>query len=310
MNAKILIQFLVIVFVLALSPMAFAQTIPEASTQLPPKMAACLRACMASGTAPAATPTCNGLSDADRAKIAQLAKDVAWLKSQIATHTAQIAALKKRIDGLDAKDTEHDAKLEQLRKDLDGLLKVVEGLEKSHRLLLETVVAADIKLGADIVQLQRDMKALDQRVSDLEGRSVKFGPRVGLLVLPAIDGSTYTGMPVVARLVLPLGNERTWLAFDGGASFSGSSSPVGAYGRAGVGYDFHPNWYVTGGVSTLWAGYNDKLKAQAAYIPFDGGIGFRYGVFDASVNVLAGPKFGNGGTSLAIGGVGMLGLTF
>lgn len=310
MNAKILIQFLVTAFVLALAPMASAQTIPETSTQLPPKMAACLRACMASGAAPAATPTCNGLSDADHAKIAQLAKDVAWLKGQIALHSTQIAALKKRIDGLDEKDAAHDEKLAGLRKDLDGLLKTVESLEAAYKLLLQYIVAADVKLGGDILQLQGDMKALNQRVSDLEGRSVKFGPRVGLLVLPAIDGSTYTGMPVVARLVLPLGNKRTWLAFDGGASFSGSSSPVGAYGRAGVGYDFHPNWYVTGGVSTLWAGYDDKLKAKAAYIPLDGGLGFRYGVFDASVNVLAGPKFGNGGTSLAIGGAGMLGLTF
>lgn len=310
MNAKTLIQFLVTAVALTLSSVSFAQTIPEASTQLPPKMAACLRACMAGQPAAPTTPSCTNLSDAERAKIAQLAKDVAWLKAQIAAHKAQIDALKQRIEGLDAKDVAHDEKLAGLRKDLDALLKVVESLEKQHQLLLKTVVEADIKLGADILQLQRDMKALDQRVSDLEGRAVKVGPRVGAVVLPALDGTTYSGFPIVARLVLPLGNKRTWLAFDGGMMVSGSSNPLGAYGRAGVGYDFHPNWYVTGGVSTLWADYNDKLKAKASYLPLDGGIGFRYGVFDASLNVLAGPKFGNGGTSFAIGGTGSVGLTF
>jgi hypothetical protein len=307
---KTTIQFLVSALVLCLSSLASAQAIPEQSVQLSPKMAACLRSCMTQGAAPAATPSCNGLTDAERAKIAKMAADIAVMKGQIAGHTAQIAEIKKRLAALDEKDADHDAKLAQLRKDLDALLKVVESLEKSYGLLLQTVVLADNKLGADILQLQNDMKALDQRVSDLEGRSVKIGPRVGVLVLPALDGSVYSGLPVVARLVLPLGNKRTWLAFDGGAAFSGSDSPVGAYGRAGVGYDFHPNWYVTGGVGTLWAGYNDKLKATAAYVPFDGGFGFRYGVFDASLNVLAGPKFGKDGTSLAIGGAAMAGFNF
>ncbi len=306
MNAKILIQFLVTAFVLALAPLASAQTIPETSTQLPPKMAACLRACMANGAAPAATPTCNGLSDADHAKIAKMASDIAWLKGQVAALQKKYDDLKKRVDGLDEKDAEHDKKIAQLRTDVDALR---EDLDKKYKFLIQDYVDLELKLGGQILQLQKDVKALDTRVSDLEASRPKFGPRVGALVLPAFDGSTYTGVPVVARLQLFF-NKKTWIAFDGGASFSFGSSPVGAYGRAGVGYDFHPNWYVTGGVSTLWAGYNDKLKAKASYLPFDGGIGVRYGVFDASLNLLVGPKFGQGGTSLAIGGAGMVGLTF
>lgn len=293
-------------------------TIAEHSGKFSPKAAACLRACLGGGK-PADRYVCVGLDAAAKSRVEQLAAKIKVMDGRIAAHAARLVDCESRIKALESqvgvlgnKDKDLQRQIDDLKGQAKDLGKAIDSLNERYMFLVRDFGDLARKHGAEIEKLKTRVGELKTRVSTIESKMshVRLSARVGVLVLPAFDGSSpYSGFSFGPRLTLNL-TERTWLAVDTDLLLSpGSSNPIGMNVRGGVGYDFHPNWYVTAGFGSVWVNCDSRLKAQAAYLTPDIGFGGRSGWFDASIRLFAGPKFEHGNITGTVGGGLFLGAT-
>jgi uncharacterized coiled-coil protein SlyX len=315
MNLKSTFAALLFSITTLVAPSSFAQstdTVPEHSDKLSPEAANCLRA-MLGGASPTSAPQCGGLDSATKARLDGLASQITDLRSKIDAQSGKIANHERRIKELEGKVGALGDKVADLSQQIADLKEQLRKLREDLGKLTERVTALEKVVGdlkTDVAGLKTRTDGLETRVSALEQKStVKLSARAGFLVLPALDGSTYSGFSIGPRLTLNL-TDKTWLAVDTNLLLAVNDRPFGMNVRGGIGYDFHPNWYVTGGFGTSWVNYDSSLKARAAYLTPDIGLGFRKSWFDASLNVMAGPKFEHGNATFAIGGGLFLGATF
>lgn len=290
--------------------------LPEVRVALPAELASCVAAC----TAPAASPRpadhteCPAAVDtATSTRIERLSREIHRIRTQVAANTASIADHERRIRSLEdqigllsrrVSDLERQAREE--REAIAALQRDLATLRSDYERAIGELGRRVTDLETSFTALSRSVSTLETRVSGIESRmvSVRIGVRSGFLVLGSTDGTVYTGVPVLANLTLQF-TPSTFASVSGGALFSGGSSPVGAYGRLGLGFDLHPNWALETGVSTAWVGYNSTLHASSMFLMGDVGPTFRYKWFSANASIMAGAEFDRS-TAFAFGGIGTI----
>ncbi len=311
---KLISAFLFFFGVALVSMTASAQGTVNTVSKLSPEAAACLRACAAKKTTPTATPVCGGLDQATKARIEKLVGEISALQAQLvaqatklAENEKKLALLEGRVSGLaNVKD-----EISGLRSVNLGIVRDIAAIRAANAKFLETYGLTITGLVSGILELQSEYEALESRVTMLESKIWYglIGVRAGAIGLVGSDGSTYSGGVVGPRLTLSLG-PKTWFTVDTDVTVASSQNPLGMHVRGGVGYDFHPNWYVNGGISATGVGFDSRLMTQANYWMADVGVGVHSDRFFAGANALAGVKQTSKSTDAAFGGVFILGVTF
>jgi hypothetical protein len=287
---------------------------------------ACLRQCLAPATCTCDASTTNGrFADLQR-QIDELREKlkpkkfvgkprpdrIAVLTEELGSLMVRVAALEDKPDGASKADVAAlKSALDELRSDLDDRIKNVEddvaivndALDADHQRFAEH----DAHLAAHDGWLANHGERLEKL--ELSPPVVTFGARVGFVELHSFGtGSNYTGAPIVGDLSFRI-TPKVSIATEAGISVSGDASGIGTVLRAAVRYHFDLKWSLDTGVSSVWAGYDNKL--QAGYVTFLGDVGptFTFGrIFLAHVSGLAGQSFEPRGSSFALGGMGLVGV--
>jgi hypothetical protein len=267
--------------------------------------------------APAASPrpadhtVCPATMDsATSTRIERLATEISRIRTRVAANTAAIADHERRIRSLEDQIGLLRTRTAELERQVSEQRDAIAALQRDLATLRSDYERAVGELGRRVTDLETSFTALTRTVSTLETRvsgiesrmaSVRIGVRTGFLVLGSTDGTVYTGVPLLANLSLQF-TPSTFASVSGGPVFSAGSSPVGAHGRLGLGFDLHPNWSLETGVSTTWVGYNSTLHASSMFLMGDVGPTFRYKWFSVNASVMAGAEFDRT-TAPAFGGL-------
>jgi len=260
--------------------------------QLSPSMTECVKQCLPSPTAPADIQ-----AKALTKRLAVLEKKLAQLKGQVGL------LAKKKADAADVSALKGE--IAQIR----------ERLETLTRKVAEDVVDLgnrDAALEARLTALTESTAGMNARLAAVEAKSagVKLDVGAGFIGLWATDGLSYTGIPVTARLKLNL-NESVDVNIDAGLLVSFGHQPMGTSVRGGLTFDLNDKWAIEAGLSGDWVGFDNQMKAKAAFVTADGGITFRYGMLRATANVIIGSKFqGQKAPCFALGGAATVGIVF
>lgn len=290
--------------------------LPEVRVALPAELAQCVSACTAATASPrpADHSECSSVTDSTlRSRIETMATEIRRIRSAVDGHSAtlrdherRLRSLESQIGLLSGRTADLERQVRELNDAIAGIRRDVATLQRQYELVVRDYVDLAVRVGVleeKFRDLQSTVSGLDGRITSLESRmaSARVGVRTGFLVLGSTDGTVYTGVPVLANLTLQF-TPTTFASVSGGALFSGGSSPVGTYGRLGLGFDLHPNWSLETGASTTWVGYDSSLHASSMFLMGDVGPTFRYSWFSVNASVMAGAEFDRS-TSAAFGGL-------
>ena len=263
---------------------AFAQKGPSAKAlELRPEIAQCVNDCLLPATAPADDQT-------------------AVLAMNLAKLTRQLADLQKQV-GLLASKKADPAAMAALRSEIRKIDERLETLTKAAAKDAVDLGLRDEALEKSLKELTELSAALTARVAVLEkkGGGVHVGLGAGFEGFWATNHLSYTGLPVVARLKLNL-TDSVDVDIDAGGVFSFSHNPVGTIVRGGLSFDLNDKFAIETGLSGHFVGYNNQMLAKAAFVMADGGVAFRYGLFQATARVLLGSEFDSHKPAFALGG--------
>ncbi len=303
--------------VLALTMVSSVALAEGSQVKLPADVAACVNAC--TGSSPSGAGSCCEDSDR-RLKVleADLAQRRAWLEAARKNVRPQVDRVKQLQDQLKSLNESVDKnagelarvagelavqtkKLEDLTKDVKNLAEKVSGLERDLADLKKTVDGHDATLADHSKRLEK---------LELAPPSIRVGFHAGVLGLHAFgSGTDFTAVPITASLTFPI-SKRVTVFTEAGATLSGDRYAVGTVLHGAAQYHFDPHWSIDGGVTSVWAGFNNHLKAAQASFLADVGPTYTNGVFMARAGLLAGPAFEPSpkGASFALGGTLSLGV--
>ena len=324
MNKFTGIVAVLVVFVVS----AFSGTVRAqgAEVRLPPSVAACMKTCLASAPASGGTG-CDPETMCKR--IGALERDLADLRARLfpkrvaaAPHADRVKLLQEQLKALTGRMDKNDA----------GIARTAQQLaDETAKLNLLTVEIEPIK--ARITEVERQLGDINKMLGEhevalaahrelisgherriekleLEKPSIKVGFHGGVIgVYAPASGTGYPAFPITASLVLPVSN-RVSLVTEAGIALSVDKHPIGTLVRGAVQYGLDRNWSMSFGATSLWAGFDSRLKAAQASVLADVGPVYKNGVFTARAAVLAGPAFEPApkGPSFAIGGSLMIGV--
>lgn len=304
-----------IVFGTVLPATALAQQssapIPELRLEgMPADITACVRSCV-SGTTSDSSCRPTGTADAER-RLTAIDGQLASARRSIRDHERRITALEGEVGLLRGRVTDLEGRIAEQQRQIEALLVTVRALHRYYLLVIEDYVDLAVRVGINetkITDLQRDVAALETRVSRLESRTgtVQLGARVGGLVLHAFDGTTYSGFALGPRFTLRLTDSMT-ASVDAQMLLSVSDNPFGTRIRGGWQWEFVPTWELDAGLSASWVGYDNRLNAKSAFLGPDVGVTWRpLNWLNVGANFFVGAEFDQGNPAPAIGGMLTLG---
>lgn len=301
--------------VLALTTVSSAALAEGAQVKLPADVAACVSACN-SGSTGASSGGSSCCEDNDRRlRIleADLAQRRAWLEAarkNVKPQVDRVKQLQDQLAALNARVDKNAADIARVSQDLANETIKLEGVVKDVNDLKAKIAG----LEGDIAEVKRQLAEHGKRLDDHDKRleklelappSIKVGFHTGFLALHAFQsGTTFTAVPVTASLTFPI-SKRVTVFTEAGATFSGDRYAIGTFLHGAAQYHFDPHWSIDGGVSTVWAGFNNHLKVAQASFLGDVGPTYTNGVFMARGSLMAGPAFEPTprGASFALGGM-------
>jgi hypothetical protein len=277
-------------------------TLPEVGVTLPPDLAACVRACTAPGasTEPSSHASCNGVDETARGRISAMAGRISAIRrlvdqhsSSIADHERRIGELERQVGLLGTRTSDLEAEVGRHREAIAALRRDIASLERRYELVVRDYVDLAVRVGVleeKFEDLQGEVSRLSTRVTALENalRPVRFGPFAGFIGAWSTDGTSYTGIPIGARLALQLTAHDSVL-IDGGASFAAGTNPVSTYVRGAYARSLHPMWGIETGLGGYWLGLNDQVEAKSNLVLADVNVTFTP---HRVVNIYAGPMIG------------------
>lgn len=290
-------------------------TLPEVRVDLPPALAACVRSCMSEGTSPrpADQPSCASVTDATaRSRIETLSTEVRSIRATVSSHSStlashgrRIAELERQMGLLGTRTTALESEVRELREAMTGIRADITSLNNRYELLMRDYVGLALRVGVletRFRELSTTVADLSDRVTELENfRPVRFGPSAGFMAVWSGDGTSYTGFPLGAQLMLNL-TRRDYVLGEGGVAMSGGSAPVSTYARAAYGHSFTPMWGIETGVGGYWLGLNDQVKARSTLVLGDVGVLFTpHRVVRLTAAPMIGAEFDQGSPAVAGG---------
>ncbi len=295
-----------------------------AQVKLPADVAACVNSCL-SGTACVTQVNCDGndqrvsaleqqLNDlknklfpkrtnlkpqVDRVK--QLQEQLAALRAKQGADESEIARVAKAL-------ADETAKLDGMTAEIADLSRRMKNVEDRLNAIGESLAAHDGSLAAHDKWLAEHEKRIEKL--ELTPPSIKVGFHVGFVGLHAFNsGTDYTALPITASLSFPI-SSRVSVITEAGIAVSGDKYSLGSVLHGAMQYRATSHWSVDVGATSVWAGFDYKLKAAQASILADVGPTYVNGRFTAHGSVMAGPAFEPSplGASFALGGMLTLGV--
>ncbi len=310
-------KMLLSLFVLLAPASAFAQTSVVSSEPLTTAQQECIAACMAptAKSDPDAHPACDKMPPPAKRRIRAAVATAKSLTAAAAKKTDEIAALKRRVGKLEdssgllgrgADDSALDtlrAEVARSEKDLKVLKQQLEDLNREYGLMHDEIT--------DVTNLYVELKEDVNRLNDLEKKMpyARLSARLGYFGLVSSDGTTFGGLTLGPRLSLQLA-ERTAFTLDTAAAMSFTRTPFGSHLRVGIEHEVAKKFLaLTGGLSSTFAAYDDRLRAKSAFLMGDVGYDMLgYDPIIISMGLFAGTELDQDSPSFAYGGMMCVGV--
>ncbi len=247
-------------------------------------------------------------------------KQVNLVQKKVEVKKKAAVVLAKKVETAKGPDKEkaktaadlENAEIAKLEGQIDALKKRIETAEKAAKdgnndLLLKDMVELHgqvVGFREDVTQLRADIAAIDRTLNP-----VHIGPRIGAMAWKSLDGTSYTGALVSARLTLR--GEKVDVFVEPLIGIANQRSPFSAGVGGGILVPFKDKFAVE--IAPLLGSHtiDNRLRAKSILLALDVGLTYRpTGGLVIGLAGLAGCEFDQGTPTAAFGGKATVGWDF